>query len=79
MDDFAHSPQENKSIVNEASFIELFVALSWLCCVSIHLEFFFKTEKTGHGYKQKRGYNTFTCTWPVNASKILAIENTGKT
>lgn len=67
MDDFAHSPQENKSIVNEASFIELFVALSWLCCVSIGIFFMLW------------GYDTFTCTWPVNASKILAIENTGNT
>lgn len=39
MDDFAHSPQENKSIVNETSFIELFVALSGLCCVSIGIFF----------------------------------------
>lgn len=39
MDDFAHSPQENKSIVNEAGFIELFVALSGLCCVSIGIFF----------------------------------------
>lgn len=39
MDDSAHSPQENKSIVNETSFIELFVALSGLCCVSIGIFF----------------------------------------
>lgn len=60
-----------------ASFIDCL--LPFLDFVVLVLEFFFKTEKTGHGYKQKRGYDTFTCTWPVNASKILAIENTGNT
>lgn len=52
MDDFAHSPQENKSIVNEASFIELIVCpfLTLLCW---YWNFFSKRKKLAMDINRK--------------------------
>lgn len=56
MDDSAHSPQENKSIVKPALQICLF-ALSLLCCVGIGIGFFFSKQKKLDIKKKKNTFN----------------------